>query len=165
MKKIIIILLFGFVFSTQANNWRSAGGNINFCAYTFDGEYYLLLSYKVLYSSDSYSLTNNPIMKIKFSDESSLKLIGQIVTTFSTIHSSSTHHQIYNKTEISNLTENEHIVMFRVTLEQINLFKHGVEMIIINTIPNVLKCNKWIGRKTFGQKLYEDFQKLKTDFE
>ena len=43
---LVLFLLCFFTLSTFAVEYRSVGSNANFCAYTFDGKYYLILSFK-----------------------------------------------------------------------------------------------------------------------
>ncbi len=66
------------------------------------------------------------------------------------------------------VTENSHerhYAIVEITPDEIEKLKVGVDKIAINTIPEVYKRQKWSGKAKFGSTLYDDFKKLKDDFD
>lgn len=58
-----------------------------------------------------------------------------------------------------------HYGIVEITPDEIEKLKVGVDKIAINTIPQVYKRAKWSGKAKFGSTLYDDFKKLKDDFD
>lgn len=60
MKKIIVLFIFLMSMTTaSAVEYFSVGSNAKFCVYTFDNEYFLILSFK---DDDENRLTDNTIV-------------------------------------------------------------------------------------------------------
>lgn len=157
MKKIIMFLLMIFsVSSLYAVEYRSVGSNADFNAYTFDGKYYLILSFK---DEGDNRLTNFTIVKIKLNDGRLLVLEG--LNASNSIDNSSTSFYTGSGFGYSiGSSDEKHFAILPITEEQIESLNVGVERVAINTIPEVYKRSKWSGKKNFGQSLYNDFKNL-----
>lgn len=145
------ILLFAFVIYTTCINamvFRSIG-NVDFQAYRFDNEYFLIMIYQESTNNINYILPSQVSVRFKMKNGSTLMLNGMdMIQTM--VPSPNNPHRIY-------------YVKFKISMEQIELFKDGVVCVAINTIPNVYETHRWIGRKSFGQKLYKDFMDLQDE--
>ena len=158
MKKLLVLfLLCFFTLSTFAVEYRSVGSNANFCAYTFDGKYYLILSFK---DDDENRISNFTIIKFKLSDGTIIKLEG---TDGSKQTSTSTVHWAIGIS--SGGSDDKHFAIVLITPEQIEKLKVGVDKVAINTVPEVYKRSKWTGKEKFGINLYNDFKNIKNEFE
>ena len=77
MKRILfIVALFMITLGTFAQEkieYHRVGRNANFCAYQFDNENYIILSFE---DDDENRLTNFPILKLLLNDDTVLKLSG-----------------------------------------------------------------------------------------
>lgn len=134
----------------------TAGTNVRFYPYTFNGDTFLVMEFT---DHSNCSLTGNPIVKFKMSDGSELKFEG-IVSNSETNSSAYKFGYV-----IINSSTTSHCVAMPITKEEIECLKVGVDKISINTLPVVYKRSKWAGKKSFGETLYDIFQKLKGDFE
>lgn len=155
-----IVLLFLLMISTSsafAQVFYSVGSNAEFCAYTFDSEYYLILSFK---DDNENRLTYNAVVKFMLND-------GTIVVLEGTDGSTKKKSRITNWGFgiITNNTFEKHFAILPITKEQIEQLKIGVDKVVINTIPLPYKRNKWMGKEEFGLSLYNEFMELKGDFE
>jgi hypothetical protein len=61
--------------------------------------------------------------------------------------------------------DSKHYAVFKITPEQIEQLKVGVDRVAINTLPNVFKKRKWSEKASFGIRLYNSFKGLTDDFE
>ena len=162
MKKIFFIyfllVCLGVNAQYQSDNpvYMTAGSNVKFWPYTFDGKSYLVMEFT---DHNNCSLTDCPIVKFKMKDETELRLEG-IVSNSET--SSSAYKIGYT---IINSSTTSHCVALPITKEEIEKLKDGIDRISINTLPVVYKRSKWAGKKSFDETLYNIFQKLKGDFE
>lgn len=163
MKKQLLFIFFllvclGVKAQYQSENpvYMTAGSNVKFWYYTFDGNTYLIMQFT---DHDNYSLPSRPIVKFKMKDESELRLDGLV----SNSETSSSAYKIGYT--IINSSSTTHCVALPITKGEIDKLLIGVDKISINTLPVVYKRSKWAGKKSFGEKLYEIFQSLKGDFE
>ena len=62
-------------------------------------------------------------------------------------------------------SSDKHFAILSITDEEIEKLKIGVEKVAINTIPECYKRNKWAGKETFGSNLYEEFKRMKNEFD
>lgn len=158
MKKLILIFLFLLSISeANAVEYRSVGSNAEFCVYTFDGEYYLILSFE---DDDENHLSNNTVIKFMLIDGTVIRLEG-------TEGSKSTSHgSVHWGFGISSgSSTDKHYAIVRITQEQIEQLKIGVDKVAINTLPEAYKRSRWSGKENFGISLYQDFKELKNEFE
>lgn len=156
MKKIILsFILFLSMSMTYAAEFRSIGLNAKVCAYTFDGDYYLILSFK---DYNDYKFLGRPVIKFLLNDGTIIKLDGydEAVKITSTAID-------WGGISTGSSKEN-HFAVLPISKEQIEQFKMGVDKIAINTIPQVYKSRKWSNKKNFGMLLYQDFMELPDDF-
>ena len=140
---------------TYAAEFRSIGFNAKVCAYTFDGDYYLILSFK---DYNDYKFLGRPVIKFLLNDGTIIKLDGydEAVKITSTAID-------WGGISTGSSKEN-HFAVLPISKEQIEQFKKGVDKIAINTIPKVYKSKKWSIKKNFGMLLYQDFMDLPDDF-
>ena len=158
MRKILLLLLLipMCMCAQYENPYVTAGSNVKFWPYTYDGNTFLVMEYT---NNSNSHLTGNPIVKFKMMDGSIMRFTGLI----SNSETNSSAFQVgYSIIGASSTT---HSVAMPITKEEIEKFKVGVDIISINTLPVVYKRSKWSGRKTFGEDLYSLFQDLKDDFE
>ena len=135
----------------------SVGGNARFSAYTFDGVYYLILSFK---DNEEYRLMSNPVVIFKFKDGNILKMDGS-----DSSQRTKTKSVDWGFGITSGSSSDTHYAVFPIEKDEIEKLKDGVENVVINTIPIVYKKQKWPGKNDFGTNLYKDFKNLKSDFE
>ena len=154
-RSLLLLFLFLSMSVTYAVDFRPIGSNAKVCAYTFDGNYYLILSYKV---HNNYALLGRPIIKFLLNDGTIIKLDGydEAVKITSTAID-------WGGISTGSSKEN-HFAVLPISKEQIEQFKKGVDKIAINTIPKVYKSKKWSIKKNFGMLLYQDFMELPDDF-
>ena len=93
-------------------------------------------------------------------DGTVLTLEGAEGSRVSSITSYGWGHVVY-----SSSSEDKHYAIVYITPEQIEMLKQGVEKVAINTIPEVYKRSKWVGKDLFGYNLYYDFKNLKNEFD
>jgi len=156
MRKIILSFILLLSMSlTYAAEFRSIGLNAKVCAYTFDGDYYLILSFK---DYNDYKFLGRPVIKFLLNDGTIIKLDGydEAVKITSTAID-------WGGISTGSSKEN-HFAVLPISKEQIEQFKKGVDKIAINTIPKVYKSKKWSIKKNFGMLLYQDFMDLPDDF-
>ena len=157
MKKILLLalLLSLSMASLHGADFRSIGINAKVCAYTFDGDYYLILSFK---DYNDYKFLGRPVIKFLLNDGTIIKLDGydEAVKITSTAID-------WGGISTGSSKEN-HFAVLPISKEQIEQFKKGVDKIAINTIPKVYKSKKWSNKKNFGMLLYQDFMDLPDDF-
>ena len=156
MRKIILSFILLLSMSlTYAAEFRSIGFNAKVCAYTFDGDYYLILSFK---DYNDYKFLGRPVIKFLLNDGTIIKLDGydEAVKITSTAID-------WGGISTGSSKEN-HFAVLPISKEQIEQFKKGVDKIAINTIPKVYKSKKWSIKKNFGMLLYQDFKDLPDDF-
>lgn len=156
MKKFFLaFLLLLFIQSAHAADFRSIGLNAKVCAYTFDGNYYLILSFN---DYNDYCLIVRPVIKFLLNDGTIIKLDGydEAVKLSSTA--------INWGGLIAGSSKENHYAILPISNEQIEQLKIGVDKVVINTIPKVYKSDKWMNKKKFGMLLYQDFMKLPNDF-
>ena len=161
------MFIFVFAFSNIslfAVEYCSVGSNAEFIAYTFDGKYYLVLSFK---DSEDHHLTSSTIVKFMLNDGTILRFDG--TSEASSINSSSSSiitnwgHGIASGYTFDSSSQ-KHYVIFPITQEQIDSLQTGVDRVTINTIPKVYKRSKWAGKKNFGNNLYKDFKCIFDEF-
>jgi len=157
-RRFILSLFFLFSLSSAfAVEYRSVGIKAEFCAYTFDGQYFLILSFKDVGDN---RLSNNTIVKFKLNDGTVLRLEGYNGSTETSISS------LYWGYGVSSSSSDEkHYAILTISPEQIEKLKIGVQKVSINTIPEVYKKFTWIGKAKFGQLLYDDFMNLRDEFD
>lgn len=157
MKKFLVSLFLLISASVSAIEYCSVGSNADFCVYTFDGEYFLILSFK---DDEENRLTDNTIVKFKINDGNVIVLEGRDgskKTKSSMIH--------WGAGIMSGSSSEKHFAILFITPEQIEMLKAGVDKVAINTIPEAYKRQKWSGKESFGNKLYNGFKSLKNDFD
>jgi len=158
MKKIIFFFLFLFSTTTiSAGSYLSVGSNAEFYVYTFDGQYYLILSFK---DDNTNKLANNTIVKFLLTDGTTLRFEGH--QSNAKDESSYVHLDWYSASGKSSET---HYAVLHISKEQIEQLKKGVSKVAINTLPEVYKRHKWSGRDKFGISLYTMFVSLKGEFD
>ena len=141
---------------SYAAEFRSIGGKAKVCAYTFDGNYYLILSFS---DFNDCKLISSPIVKFLLNDGTIIKLdvydeavkITSTTVAWGGISTGSSKECYY--------------AILPISKEQIEQLKKGVDRIAINTIPRVFKTGKWSNKKKFGMLLYQDFMELPDDFD
>ena len=162
MKKLFLLsmLLIPVCINAQTERWElsyvTAGTNVKFWPYTYDEKMFLVMEFT---NNGDCSLSGWPIVKFQMKDGSIMKLEGSV----SNSETSSAAYKIGYA--IINTSSTSYCVAMPITKEEIEEFKKGVERISINTLPVVYKRSKWAGKKSFGEDLYNIFQKLKGDFE
>lgn len=156
MKRIILvsICMFMATMSTFAIDYRGVGGNADFSAYKFEGQYYLILTFK---DDNDYRLIDYTVLRIKLKDGTILRLEGTDGSKKTLHYTTFSGH--------SGGSNDKHFAMFMITPEQIEMLNKGVEGIAINSIPEPYVKTKWTGKDKFGKNLYEDYKKLKDEFE
>lgn len=138
------------------NSYITAGSNVKFRPYTFDGKTFLVMEYM---DHGDCSLPGWPIVKFQLKDGSILKFEGSVSNSETSASSFLVGHAVINTSSTS------HCVAMPITKEEIEAFKKGVEKISINTLPVVYKRSRWSGKKDFGEDLNKLFNHLKGDFE
>ena len=155
MKKFFVLILMTIcVLNISAIEYLRLGSNAEFNAYTFDGQYYLILSFN---DDGKNRLTNFTVVKFQLADGSILTLHG--TNASSSIESGST--SFYNGFGFAYSiggSDEKHYAILPITEEQIERLKIGIDKVAINTIPEVYKRSKWSGKKNFGQLLYNEFK-------
>lgn len=158
MRRILLLFLFVMsMISASAVNYHSVGSNAEFCVYTFDGEFYLILSFE---DDDENHLSNNTIVKFMLNDGTVIRLEG---TDGSKSTSQSSIHWGFGV--FSGSSSDKHYAIVRITPEQIEMLNKGVDKVAINTLPEAYKRSNWSGKENFGSRLYNDFKELKNEFE
>jgi len=157
MRKFLFSLFLLMATSMSAAEYYSVGSNADFCLYTFDGEYYLILSFK---DDDENRLTDNTIVKFKLKDGSVLSLSGSDGSK-----STKSHMTHWGMGIMSGGSSDKHFAILPITVEEIDRLKQGVEKVAINTIPECYKRSKWNGKESFGSKLYDEFKTMKNEFD
>ncbi len=158
MKKILFLALLLFsTTSLSASDYFNVGSNATFYTYTFDGQYFLILSFK---DDNTNKLANNTIVKFMLNDGTILRLEGS--QSNAKDESSYVHLDWYTASGSSSET---HYAVLQITKEQIEQLKKGVNKIAINTLPEVYKRSKWNGKDKFGTALYTSFSNLKSEFD
>lgn len=153
----LTLLLIISATSAFAVEYRSVGSNAEFCVYTFDGQYFLILSFK---DDEDNRLSNNTVIKFKLKDGSIIRLEGyngSTKTSMDSVH--------WGFGISSGSTSEKHFAIVAISPEQIDKLKIGVDRIAINTVPEAYKRHTWTGKSKFGQLLYEDFINLKDEFD
>ncbi len=157
MKKILFFLfLLCSSNSLSAADYYSVGSNADFYTYTFDGQYYLILSFR---DDSSNKLVKNTIVKFLLTDGTILRLEGS--------QSNAKHESSYVHVDwytVSGNTSETHYAVLNITKEQIEMLKKGVAKVAINTLPEVYKRSKWSGRDKFGMALYTSFANIGSEF-
>lgn len=158
MRKILLMFIFLLsMISASAVNYHSVGSNAEFCVYTFDGEFYLILSFE---DDEENHLSNNTIVKFMLNDGTFIRLEGadgSNSTSHSSIH--------WGFGVMSGSSTDKHYAIVSITPEQIEMLNKGVDKVAINTLPEAYKRSKWNGKESFGSRLYNDFKELKNEFE
>ncbi len=158
MKRFIISMMCLLsVSSLFAQSFRSVGSNAEFCVYTFDGKYYLILSFR---DDHKNRLIDYTIVKFKMADGTVIKFEGNIG---SKREENSAYHIDYDY--VAGNTKETRYAILPVTLEQIEQLNNKIERVAINTIPEVYKRAKWSGKDAFAQSLYRDFKTIQSEFE
>ena len=158
MKRLLFLFVICLmsISSAFAIKYRIIGLNAEFSVYTFEGQYYLILSFK---DSGDNRLTDNTIVKFKMSDGSIMRFEGydgSKKTLNSGVH--------WGFGIMSGSSSDKHFAIFPITTEEIEQLKIGVEKVVINTVPEVYMRDNWTGKAKFGPSLYEDFKNLKNEF-
>lgn len=155
MKRIFILFLFLMsMISASAVSYYSVGSNAEFCVYRFDGEYFLILSFK---DDGDNRLTDKTIVKFKLKD-------GKVITLNGFDGSKKTK-QAQTWWGNNYKTEEEHYAFLLITQEEIEMLKEGVDKVAINTVPEVYSRSRWSGKESFGKNLYEAFKNHKDEFD
>ncbi len=158
MKKIIFFFLLLFSSSSMsAADYYSVGSNADFYAYTFDGQYYLILSFR---DDNVNKLVNNTIVKFLMNDGTVMRLEG--TQSNAKNESSFVHIDWYTASGSSSET---HYAVLKISKEQIEHLKKGVSKVAINTLPVAYKRSKWSGKEKFGISLFAAFAGLKGELE
>ncbi len=158
MKKILFFFFFLCSSTTlSVANSYSVGSNADFYTYTFDGQYYLILSFR---DDASNKLVKNTVVKFLLTDGTVLRLEGS--QSNAKDESSYVHVDWYT---VSGSTSETHYAVLNITKAQIEQLKKGVARIAINTLPEVYKRNKWSGKEKFGIALYMSFMSLGSELE
>ena len=157
MRKLLFSFFLLIASSMSAAEYYSVGSNAIFSLYIFDGDYYLILSFK---DDDENRLTDNTIVKFKLKDGSVISLSGSDGSK-----STKSHMTHWGMGIMSGGSSDKHYAILPITTEEIEKMKQGVEKVAINTIPECYKRNKWSGKDTFGSKLYEEFKNMKNEFD
>ena len=158
MKRIILsVLLTLSIVMSYGIEYRSVGSNANFCVYTFDGNYFLILSFK---DDDENRLSDLTIIKFMLKDGTIMRLEG-----FDGSRKTSASSYYWGFGYASSSSNDRHFAIVTITPEQIEQLKVGVDKVAINTIPEAYKRSKWAGKEKFGPSLYEDFKNLKNEFD
>ena len=146
-----------FVLPINAINYRSVGSNADFCVYRFDGESFLILSFK---DDDENRLTDNTIVKFKLKD-------GRILILNGFEGSKKVKHSGVNWGFgiVSGSSSDKHYAILIISQEEIEMLKVGIDKVAINTIPEVYKRDSWAGKEKFGANLYDDFKNEKDEFD
>ncbi len=154
------MLLIPVCINAQTGRWESlyvtAGTNVKFWPYTYDEKMFLVMEFT---NHGNCSLSGWPIVKFLMKDGSIMKLEGPVSNSETSGASYKIGYAIINSSSTS------YCVAMPITKEEVEEFKKGVEGVSINTLPIVYKRSKWAGKKSFGEDLYNIFQKLKDDFE
>lgn len=162
MKKILLLslLLIPIYIIAQDtgsyNSYITAGSNVKFWPYTFDGKTFLVMEFT---NNNGCSLSGFPIVKFQLKDGSILKFEGSVSNSETSGSSFLIGHAVINTSSTS------HCVAMPITKDEVEVFKKGVKKIAINTLPVVYKRSKWAGKKDFGENLNKLFNHLKGDFE
>lgn len=138
------------------NSYITAGSNVKFWPYTFDGKTFLVMEFT---NHNGCSLSGCPIVKFQLKDGSIMKLEGSVSNSETSASSFLIGYAVVNTSSTS------HCVALPITKEEVEEFQKGVEKISINTLPIVYKRSKWSGKKDFGANLNKLFNLLKDDFE
>lgn len=157
MKKIIFSLFMMMLCSPVLAGdveYYNVGGDAKVCSYQFDGEYYIVLSFK---DDDDCRLIDGPVLKIKLEDGEVLTLQGSDDSKKTKTHATNWGFGI-----ISGGTSDTHYALFYITRDQIEKLKKGISKIAINTIPEVYK--KEFKSDKVGKALYDDFTNMKNEF-
>ena len=158
MKRLVFFLFLSLMMtSAKAVDYRSVGSNADFCVYTFDGEYYLVLSFR---DDDKNRLSEQTVVKFQLKDGSIMRLTGYDGSKKTSVQA-----YYWGEGMASENTSEKHYAVVYITPEQIEQLKNGIEKVAINTIPEVYKRSKWTGKEKFGIGLYNDFKALKNEFE
>ena len=157
MRKLLFGLFMLMATSMSAVEYYSVGSNADFCVYTFDGDFYLILSFK---DDEENRLTDNTVVKLKLNDGSILTLSGSDGSK-----STKSHMTHWGMGIMSGGSSEKHFAILPITQEEIDKLKQGVDKVAINTIPECYKRSKWSGKDVFGSKLYEEFKKMKNEFD
>ncbi len=157
MKKLLMIILFLLsVSSINAVKFRSVGSDAEFSVYVFEEEYYLILSFN---DGGTCHLIPNTIVKFKLKDGTIIRLSGFVGSS-----SFSSNSVNYGYGFSATGTNVKNYTMLKITKEQIEQLKNGVDIVVINTIPDRYVRHKWSGKSKFGKDLYDDFINLKDEF-
>ncbi len=158
MKKILFLFFLLLTTTTlSASRSYSVGSNAEFYVYTFDGQYYLVLSFK---DDASNKLANNTVVKFQLNDGSVIRLEG--VQSNAKDESSYVH---IDWNIASGNSSETHYAVLKITKQQIDMLQKGVSKVAINTLPEVYKRSKWSGRDKFGLALYAAFSGLLNEFD
>jgi len=158
MKKVMLSLFFTFsMITANAANFHSVGSNAGICTYSFDGHYYLILSFK---DDDTKRLTDMTVVKFKLNDGSVIRLEG-----YEGSRQISSNSFYWGVGISSSFTDDKHFAIFEITREQIEKLKEGIDKVAINTIPEAYKRQKWNGKSKLGTELYQEFINMKDDFD
>lgn len=158
MKRLVFFLFLSLIMtSANAVGYRSVGTNADFCVYTFDGDYFLVLSFK---DDDKNRLSDQTVVKFQLKDGSIMRLTGYDGSKKTYVQS-----YFWGYGMASESTNENHYAVVYITPEQIEQLKIGIEKVAINTIPEVYKRSKWTGKEKFGIGLYNDFKALKNEFD
>lgn len=158
MKRLLFLFVISLmtISSAYAIKYRNVGLNAEFCVYTFESQYYLILSFK---DTDDNRLTDNPIVKFKMSDGSIMRFEGydgSKKTLNRGVH--------WGYGIMTGSSSDKHFAIFPITTEEIEQLKIGVEKVVINTVPEIYMRDNWTGKAKFGSSLNEDFKNLKNEF-
>ena len=136
---------------------HSVGSNAEFSSFFFDNQYYLILQFK---DDEENRLTDNSIVKFTLNDEAVVRFSrydGSKQTSERAVH--------WGFGIVTGSSSDKHFAILTVTREQLGKLKVGVDKVAINTIPNIYLRDKWSGKSKFGNNLYEDYMRLKDEFD
>ncbi len=119
MKKYLCLLfMFLTTLTMQAQDdveYHGVGSNASFCAYRFDSENYIIISFK---DDDENRLTETPIIKMLLSDGSVLKLQGADSSKKTSNHATNWGFGI-----ISGGSSDKHYAIFYISSEDLDRLK------------------------------------------
>lgn len=154
-----LFLLLSFAILTVVANAQDAsiseffGAELKFYAEQFDGQDYLILSFK---STDDCIPLESSEMKIEFFNGEIVKLDGYNVRTQSKTSS------VYGGGWSYSSEKLIIALRFDLTKEIVNYFESGIKQISIYTVPKVFR--KKYEKDKLGQKIYKAFKEQESLF-
>lgn len=157
MKKILFVLwcMILCIPTVASAKFYNLGNGLKVSAYRFEGDNYFILSFTD--DEDDLRLGNNPILKIKMTDGTVIRLTGSDDPKFA-----KTSPHLWKFGVLDGDGFNTHMVIYYITPEDIDKLQAGIEKVMLNTIPDVylrtFKSDK------VGKQLYDDYKKEDAPF-